>query len=278
MVLIEKISGMNITYIRYSFEYFLNSMSQLGIKSIELWGGSPHFYINDLTHSQVRNINKDIKKRDIQIDFFTPEQCMYPINLSAKNNQLRKRSIEYFKKCIDICNTLEVNKMLVTTGLGYFDEDKEEGWKRGRESLVLISNYAREKGVTLALEPLSYYESNVVTDLPTLKRMLDEVQSANLKAMLDTVPMALEGESLEQYFKVFGKDLIHIHFIDTNHLHSHLAWGDGRLPLYKYLETIKKYHYEGNLTLEIIGSNYTNDPHEAMRKSLNSIKNVVNVK
>lgn len=274
--MLDKICGMNITYLRYSFEYFLKSMKRLNITFIELWGGAPHFYVNDLTYMQIKEVYNKIKKHDIEIEFFTPEQCMYPINLSAKDETLRKRSIDYFIKCVDVSNSLEVSKMLITSGLGYFDEPESECWKRAKESLSQVSEYAESQDITLALEPLSYFESNVVTNIDTLKKMLNDVQSPNLKAMVDTVPMALENETLQQYFETFGKDLIHIHFIDTDTFHSHLAWGDGKLQLSDYLKVINHYEYPGKLTLELTGSRYTNDPEKALEKSINAIKNVAN--
>ncbi|SFJ52887.1 protein FrlC [Halobacillus dabanensis] len=273
--MINKIAGMNITYYRYSFEMFLDSMAKLEIPSIELWGGAPHFYLEDLTHQKIQETRKKIRDRDLTINFFTPEQCMYPISLGAEDEMMRTRSLDYFTRCLDICHSLEVDKMLVTAGLGYFDEDMEEGWVRARDSFEKLTKSAEEKGVTLALEPLSTYESNLVTDLPTLKRMLTEVNSPNLKAMVDTVPMALSGESLKRYFAEFGKDLIHIHLVDTNQHHAHLAWGDGNLPLADYLKVVEENGYEGYLTLELIGSKYTSDPEAGVVKSLNRIKNVL---
>ena len=39
----EQIAGMNIHYLFYSLDYFLDKQAELGFKTIELWGGAPHF-------------------------------------------------------------------------------------------------------------------------------------------------------------------------------------------------------------------------------------------
>lgn len=41
----EQIAGMNIHYLFYSLDYFLDKQAELGFKTIELWGGAPHFYL-----------------------------------------------------------------------------------------------------------------------------------------------------------------------------------------------------------------------------------------
>ena len=54
-----------------------------------------------------------------------------------------------------------------------------------------LSRKAEKEGVVLVLEPIRTDETNLVTDLPSLKRAIREVDSPNLKGMLDTRPMYL---------------------------------------------------------------------------------------
>lgn len=53
----------------------------------------------------------------------------------------------------------------------------EESWKYASDSIYNLSKVAEREGLTLALEPLTKYESNLITDLNGLKRMIDEIQS-----------------------------------------------------------------------------------------------------
>ena len=39
----DRIAGMNIHYLYYSLPYFLDAQQKLGVKTIELWAGAPHF-------------------------------------------------------------------------------------------------------------------------------------------------------------------------------------------------------------------------------------------
>jgi protein FrlC len=275
VIMMARIANMNFHYQRYPFDYFLDSTVRMGLHAVELWGGAPHLYVGDATHQEIAALLKEIKRRDLELVCFTPEQCIYPINLSAKDVTGRTRSIEYFKKCIHVANSLECSKLLVTVGYGFYNEPQEEAWKRGRESLEELAKEAESAGVILALEPMSRFGSNMITDLKTLKRMYDEVNSPHVKALLDTIPMTMSGDSIEEYAAAFGEDLVHIHFIDGDGATSaHLAWGEGVFPLDKFAESLSRIHYNGYLSLELIGPKYNWDPEKGTRESLERLRSV----
>jgi fructoselysine 3-epimerase len=270
----NKIANMNLAYRRYPLDYFLDSTMRLGLDAIELWAGEPHLYVEDSSYSRIMSILKKIKERDLKLICFTPEQCDYPINLAASDADFRKRSVEYFKKSIHIASLLECQMVLVSGGYGFFNESKDEVWKRARESLHEISLTAETEGIVLALEPFFYPYTNVIVDLQTTKQMISEVNSPSLKAMVDTPCMVLAGDSLDAYATSFGNDLVHIHLVDGDgKSSSHLSWGEGNFPLTSYLETLSKKEYNGYLTLELIGNNYLPDPETKVRESLSFLYN-----
>lgn len=266
----SQITGMNFHYLHYPLTYFLDAMVTYEFQKIELWGASPHLYVEDLSLSEVGRIKKEIDKRELEVVCFTPEQCMYPINLSAKEPYIRERSIHYFKKSIEAAVELEAPMVLVTAGWGYRNESRSEALKRTRDSLEELTAFAEERKVTLAIEPLQKVESNLICTLGDLKEMLESVPSNYLKGMVDTIPMAAEGESLSSYFEELKNELVHIHFIDGNPT-GHLAWGDGNLPIETYMETLHQYQYSGALTLEFTSYQYLQHPNEAIETSLKTL-------
>lgn len=269
----KKVANMNFHYHRYPFDYFLDSTVRLGLEAIELWAGAPHLYVEDTNSQEVASLHREIKRRDLNLVCFTPEQCIYPINLSAQNDTLRTRSIQYFQKSLQVANSLECPMLLVTAGYGFFNEPQEDAWKRARESLEKLCRYAEEAGIVLVLEPLSPFGSKVITNLNSLKRMITEVRSPQLKAMLDTIPMALAGDTIEGYASVLGSDLAHIHFLDGDGKTSaHLAWGEGCFPLEAFKRSLEENRYEGYLSLEIIGPQYNQEPEQATKASLQRLE------
>ncbi|WP_240689255.1 TIM barrel protein [Ammoniphilus sp. YIM 78166] len=268
-----KYANMNLIYQRYSLEYFLDSTLRLGLQDIELWGGEPHLNVEDATPQEIGAIGKAIRDRGLNLVCFTPEQCAYPINLAAGRWESRRRSIEYFKKCIEVTGALDCPMLLVSAGYGLFSEPKEEAWKRAVESMQEVAREAEAAGITLVLEPFYYPYTNVLTDLATTKRMLAEVGSPCLKPMVDTACMVLTGDSLNDYAAAFGKDLVHVHFVDGNDTSSaHLAWGEGMFPLEEFQDCLKELGYEGHLTLELIGTQYLVEPEKAVQKSVDHLQ------
>ncbi|MFR2826824.1 MAG: sugar phosphate isomerase/epimerase family protein [Enterocloster bolteae] len=117
-------------------------------------------------------------------------------------------------------------------------------------------------------------ESNLVYNLPTLKRMMEDLSHPAIGAMIDTIPMALAGERPEDYLKVFGEQLVHVHFIDGAP-RGHLAWGDGVLDMKGYLEEFSRYSYKGYLSLEITDGRYRVDPTSSVLQSVERLYDVL---
>lgn len=227
MITISKsqISVMNIQYGYYPLEKFLDDAARAGVEHVELWGAAPHFHLEDMTYTDVCRVRKQIEERGLSLVCYTPEQCIYPVNLAADSTVQRRRSLKYFEDNLRAAAELGTDKMLVTTGWGYLDNSNiNEAWKYAREGLMSLGDMARDYGIKLALEVLRRDESNLVYNLPTLKRMMEDLSHPAIGAMIDTIPMALAGERPEDYLKVFGEQLVHVHFIDGAP-RGHLAWG-----------------------------------------------------
>lgn len=266
----SQIAAMNIHYRFFPLEYFLDSVSNNGFRSIELWAASPHFYIEDVGPKESVSLRRETDRRDLKIVCFTPEQCVYPINIAAREEYIRTRSINYFERAIDISADLECALVLITSGWGYFSEPAEEAWRRSKDALRELARKAELRGITLVLEPLRTDESNLVTSLSTLSRMLSDVASEAMKGMIDTIPMALADETITDYSRILGKDLRHVHFIDGKP-RGHLAWGDGVLPLQNYITELENIEYQNYLTLEITDSTYYLEPVSAETLSLKKL-------
>lgn len=57
----QKICINNFTYRRYSFDYFLNSARQLGVRRIELSGCHPHFTQYEAESFDVQGLAQKIR-------------------------------------------------------------------------------------------------------------------------------------------------------------------------------------------------------------------------
>lgn len=271
----EQVAVMNIQYKYFPLALFLDDAVRNGVKNVELWGATPHFHLEDMTYREVAAVRREIERRGLNLVCFTPEQCVYPINIASPHEEARRRSVKFFEDSIRVAGELGTDKVLVTSGHGYFDgSDQAEAWKWSRENLASLGDLASHYGITLALEVLRRDESNLVYNLPTLKKMLDELDHPAFGGMIDTIPMALAGERPAQYLNVLGDKLVHVHFIDGAP-RGHLAWGDGVLDMKGYLAEFDAYGYQNYLSLEITDGRYFMNPSASVDQSIEKLFSVI---
>ncbi len=197
----EQVAGMNIHYLFYSLDYFLDAQVECGIETIELWGGAPHFYMDTMGYEDCKIIRKKIESRGLKVKVLTPENCTYQYQVAAQTPELFKKSYQYFSNGLRAANELGCKIMQINSGWGYWNEDREEAWKRSREMLSRLSEEAQKLDICLAMESLRPEESQLVVTLKDAKRMFDEVSHPNLKILIDTTAMSVSGETIDEWFE-----------------------------------------------------------------------------
>ncbi len=260
---------MSVQYVQHSFEYYLKSMKECGLKHIDFWGGEPHYcnYLND-SKERLIQIKELIDSYGMDVVVYTPETLAYPFSYSHPLKSVRDRAIQYMKNAIDDAKILQTNKVFINSGCGMRDLDREESFERMISSFKEIVSYAKENGIDIVLEQLQPYESNLVININDIKRVMDAINSDALKICIDVVAMHVANETIPQYFEEFGKDKIGlIHYSDTYH-YVLGDGGDNPLPIKEYLEQLSKYEYDGIIDLEINDSIYWLDPHDSIKRSV----------
>lgn len=276
-ITMDNFAVMSVQYVHYSLEYYLDSMKKCGLKHVDLWGGIPHYCRLDYPYTadaekKIDAIRAQMEERGLDVAVYTPETLAYPYSFSDPNEEVRKRTVDYFRMAMDDALRLGTNKVFLNSGCGLLDVPREESFGRLVDTYRKIADIAEEKGIELVLEQLQPYESNLVLNLKDIKRVLDEVNSSALYVCVDVVAMAVAGEELKDYFEVLGRDRIRlIHFADT----CHYILGDGELPLKDYLKTLEEYDYDGIVDLEINDSIYWDDPHASIEKSVEWLKSAL---
>ncbi|MFP3579638.1 TIM barrel protein [Arthrobacter sp. SIMBA_036] len=269
---LRQVSGSNFAYQHHTLERCLDDMAALGLTTMELWGVAPHLHIPEAASSDVRKVKRLLRERGLVTACLTPEQVAYPVNIASGEQWLRDTSVQLFLRAAEISSELESPLLFLTSGRGYEEEAIDVAWERAVASLRAITVRASELGVTCVLEPLQRVESNLVTDVSTLSRMLDDVGSPGLGVVVDTVAVAAANESVEDYVDVFGNKVRHVHLIDGAPT-GHLAWGDGFLDLDEILAHLARLGYSGAMTFELFGDgSYALEPRAAVAKCLEAVR------
>ncbi|HOX33208.1 MAG TPA: TIM barrel protein [Spirochaetales bacterium] len=267
----RNVAVMSVQYLHYSFDYFLSSMERCGLRNVELWGGAPHYCRLDYGTSaaagrKVSELRRKLDERGMKVVVYTPETLAYPYSFSSPERPIRDRTVDYFAMAFDDALGLGTDHVFINSGCGLLDLPREESWKRAAESFRRICDLAERRGITLVLEQLQPYESNLVTTCADQARMLGEVGSPALQACVDVVAMEVVGERLSDFFEAMPDRIRHIHYADGDPS-GHYILGDGKLPLRTYVEELERRGYSRYLTLEINDSIYWADPHASIERS-----------
>lgn len=94
---------------------------------------------------------------------------------------------------------------------------------------------------------------NLGCGLRDIDRMLKEVGYENLKVCLDVVAMEVSGDTVDDFFRVLGNQIVHIHLLDSNPE----SLGEAVYPVKIYLKELKKPALRGmylwKLMMQFIG-------------------------
>lgn len=257
----SQIAGMNIHHAHYSVDHFFDSMERAGYETVAFWGGPPHFRLDHRSFEDCRTLRRKAADHGLSITCFTAPGCTYGYQVGMPE-PFRENTFAYFANGIRAAAELGCSQMVCNSGWGYWNEDREEAWKRAREMLRRLAEFAAGFGIVMTMESLRRAESQLAYTLADTRRMYDEVDHPNLKIMIDTTAMGVAGETPEDWFDCFGSAIQNLHFIDGTP-YGHLAWGDGTQPLERWMRCLSAHDYQGILGLEITHGRYFESPHLA---------------
>jgi len=123
-----------------------------------------------------------------------------------------------------------------------------EQMRRGREALERCVARALERGVTLLLEPINRFETDIVNTFKEGLRLMSDIGCENLKLLADTFHMNIEEADMEKAILIAGSRLAYVHFSDSNRL----APGWGRIDFKAILGALRRAGYAGPIGIEVL--------------------------
>lgn len=262
MISENQLYSMNTHYRYYDLDYFLKSSKENNINNIELWLCPQHFYINSFFYEDSKNLVSKLKKYNIKIKCICPEQNNpKPNNIAAREKDLIQYTFNYFKKVIDLAVEVKSELVLITPGWNYYDEDPAEARQRSITMIKRLCEYAYENNITLALESIWNKSSLIGDTIDKIHEIKEGVNQPNLKLALDLGALSSASETVQDWFDVFGEDIIHCHFVDGDPT-GHLPWGEGELNMMEILQQFSDNKYSGGFSMEFIDSRSYKNPEK----------------
>jgi sugar phosphate isomerase/epimerase len=181
-----------------SVEEVVDRAKQYGYDGVEIGGKRPHGYPLDMPKSRCQQLRKYAADKGVEIfavagnnDFSSPipehrdAQLVYLRELMRMTSDLNAKVLRVFLGWPGVTKIAgqggsynHARKVFETEHAGY---SAEQIWDWCREGLRESARYAREFGVTLALQN----HKPVINDYRDVLRMVREVDSPNLKAVFD---------------------------------------------------------------------------------------------
>ncbi|MEC3878188.1 sugar phosphate isomerase/epimerase family protein [Parapedobacter sp. 10938] len=177
-------------------------------------------------------------------------------DISSDRPEIRAIGLSYIIDCLEIANDFEspvfggplysaVGKTRLVPA-----EQKAQERQWCLENLHEAIRRAETLGVTLALEPLNRFETDMVNTVDQAIEIVDELDSPYLKILLDTFHSNIEEKDIPASIIKLGDRLVHIQANENDRGTpgtGHLDW----LGIRDALHTIG---YEGSLVIETFGA------------------------
>lgn len=178
-------------------------------------------------------------------------------NIAADDATARRQGLDYLKYAVDVAAELGApivggpltGNPLVFAGRApqpVTEEARLVRRQRCVEALLAAATHAEGAGVTLALEPLNRFESDVLCTTRQALEILDAVDHPQLMMLLDTFHMAMEEASIPEAIRLAGHRIGHF---QANENHRGFL-GTGSINWVEVCRALREVHYAGPISLE----------------------------
>jgi len=173
-------------------------------------------------------------------------------DISSENSKTRERGINHVKEIIKMVNNMGGDTL---SGVCYGEwspsldkaKNKTDYLKRSIDSVKQIMIFAEKYGVNYNIEPVNRYEQFMINTCEEALSYIDEVNSPNLKILLDTYHMNIEEDNMEKAILEAGNKLGHFHIGENNRKPP----GEGSIINWDNIfEALKKIEYKGDIVME----------------------------
>lgn len=191
------------------------------------------------------------------------------LHISHPDESVREQTVAYLKELARCCADLGGNIMVfgspkqrnVLPGLSA-EQAREHAIAAFRQALPL----AKEKDVTICLEPLTPDETNFVNTAADAAEIIEAVGHPNLQLHLDAKAMCSENEPIPTIIKAHASYLRHFHANDPNRRGP----GFGSLDFAPIMAALREVGYDGYVSVEVF--DFSPDPKTIAAKSIEYLR------
>jgi len=242
-----------------SLENTIESLVKLGIRNIEVSG--------DPSNSSRKNLELfntySVSVLGVTGKWTASKGMITPILLTS-DLHLLTYSKNYVKECVKLCNFFGGSIFNICLLSDYdpkidrnhemiSNKEKKKLLKRSIGVLSELTNFSKDFGVSLLIEPLNRYSTPFCCNTADAIFIMSKLNNDYFSILLDTYHMNIEEKDFSDSINKSKLFLKHIHFADNNRKMP----GLGHINFNSILKTLKKIQYTNYIGLEpMIDRNY----------------------
>jgi len=242
-----------------SLENTIESLVELGIRNIEVAG--------DPSTSSRKNLELfntySVSVVGVTGKWTASKGMITPILLTS-DLHLLSYSKNYIKECVKLCNFFGGSIFNICLLSDYdpkidrnhemiSNKEKKKLLKKSIGVLSELTNFSKDFGVSLLIEPLNRYSTPFCCNTADAIFILSKLNNDYFSILLDTYHMNIEEKDFSDSINKSKLFLKHIHFADNNRRMP----GLGHINFNSILKTLKKIQYTNYIGLEpMLDRNY----------------------
>lgn len=222
---------------------------ELGFEFVELLVPEPEDGL------QLREVRQAL--RDNDLDVVLAARVNLQRSIASEQAAARQGGVDYLRYCIECAAELGAKivggplygEPLVFAGRApapASDRQIAQRFDSTVAGLQQVTQQAEASGVTLALEPLNRFETDIVCSVAQGIEVVDAVSSRALGLLLDTFHMNMEESSLPDAIRAAGSRIVHF---QANENHRGFP-GTGHVDWTQVMHALHQVAYRGPISLE----------------------------
>ena len=229
---------------RSDIDFAIGNSSKLGFDLIEIPLLNPYKFDADYTKKTL-DINK--------IKAVTSLGLSDETDITSNDPQTRKNGEILLSKALEMTLKIGAKYMggVLYSALKKYDHPPvKDAFNNSVEIIRNLCNQAKNMGITIGLEPVNRYESNLINTASQAIDFINLTENDNLFIHLDSYHMNIEEASYSESISHCGDKLGYFH-IGENH-RGYL--GTGHINFVEIFAAMKKVKYNGPITFESFSS------------------------
>ena len=173
-------------------------------------------------------------------------------DISSEDEAIRESARNYLMGCVDFAAHVGsphvAGPMYATTGVTrrLSPADRAAQRKRAADGLREVAYYAGELGVTLAIEPLNRFETDLVNTLAQGVDLCEQIGLENVGLLIDTFHMNIEEKDFRESIVASRGYIRHVQVSENDRGTP----GTGHIPWTDFFAALDEIGYDGQIVVE----------------------------